>query len=142
MRSQGVPLTFFHLYSIIRIEHCDNRYKMNKKQLRGSLLLLLCAFIWGSTFVAQSAGAESLPPFSFLAARSFVGSGALLVISCFGNGKREKAKGNGKALWIAGLVCGSALAIASALQQYGITLGTGAGKAGFLTALYLVFVPF
>ncbi|MBE6638137.1 MAG: DMT family transporter [Ruminococcaceae bacterium] len=119
---------------------------MNRKQLRASFLLLLCAFVWGSTFVAQSSATKSIAPFSFLAARSFVGSFALLILSLpFSLTKRDditaKQKTPLKRLLVVGLFCGIALTVASACQQYGMTLGTGAGKAGFLTALYLVFVP-
>ena len=118
---------------------------MNNKHLRGTLALLVCAFIWGSTFVAQSSAAENTPPFTFLAARSFVGALALLAISLITKPKNPKSatcgKTSRKRLLTVGAVCGTALAVASACQQYGITLGTGAGKAGFLTALYLIFVP-
>ncbi len=114
---------------------------MNKQQLRGSLCLLLCAFLWGSTFVAQQSGAESLSPFAFLASRSFVGAAALYGFShMVGTKKREQQQDN-KPYWLAGLLCGTALAIASACQQWGIALGTTAGKSGFFTAMYLVFVP-
>ena len=114
---------------------------MNKRQLRGSLCLLLCAFLWGSTFVAQQSGADHLPPFTFLASRSFVGSAALFGFSRVVGAKRKAPSNSGKHFWIAGILCGFALAIASACQQWGITLGTTPGKSGFLTAMYLVFVP-
>lgn len=114
---------------------------MNKQQIRGSLCLLLCAFLWGSTFVAQQNGAESLPPFTFLASRSFVGSGALLVFAKATNSAKKEQTHTKKQFWIAGILCGTALAVASACQQWGIALGTPPGKSGFLTAMYLVFVP-
>ncbi len=122
---------------------------MNKKQLRASFLLLVCAFVWGSTFVAQSSAAKRVSPFIFLATRSFVGGIALLIFSILialykhrsGVPTLPASKKSSKKLALAGILCGTALAVASACQQYGMTLGTGAGKAGFLTALYLVFVP-
>lgn len=119
---------------------------MSKKQLRASFLLLLCAFVWGSTFVAQSSAAKAVSPFAFLAARSFVGCFALLIVSLLFSLYRRKnnlntTKQPTKKLILAGILCGIVLTVASACQQYGITLGTGAGKAGFLTALYLAFVP-
>ena len=106
-------------------------------------MLLLCAFVWGSTFVAQSSAAESVPPFSFLASRSFVGGLALLAIALipFGKTATSRSKPSFRSHLTVGVLCGTVLFIASACQQWGMTLGTGAGKAGFLTALYLVFVP-
>ena len=114
---------------------------MNKRQLQGSLCLLLCAFLWGSTFVAQQNGAESLPPFTFLACRSFVGGFALLAVGRITRKKQTKEYAPPKRFWTAGILCGAALAVASACQQWGIHLGTTPGKSGFLTAMYLVFVP-
>lgn len=106
------------------------------------MLLLLCAFVWGSTFVAQSTAAQRIPTFTFLASRSYVGGGALLLIAVFQTKRRKQSVFcEGKRHLLVGGLCGTVLFIASACQQYGITLGTGAGKAGFLTALYLVFVP-
>ena len=49
------------------------------KKYSGSLLLILCAFIWGTAFVAQADAAESIPPFTFSALRSFVGAAVLLI---------------------------------------------------------------
>ncbi len=118
---------------------------MNKRQLQGSLCLLLCAFLWGSTFVAQQSGAESLPPFTFLASRSFVGGIALLCVWRIAGRKKptqmQKQKTNKRQFWLAGALCGIALTVASACQQWGITLGTAPGRSGFFTAMYLVFVP-
>ena len=116
---------------------------MNKKQLRATLLLLLCDFFWGSTFIAQSTAAESLPPFAYLCARSVVGSGALFgIYFLFSRFQKSDLKKDFSFSTLKiGFLCGSALFVASACQQFGITLGTGAGKAGFLTSLYLVFVP-
>ena len=122
-----------------------------KRTLTGSLMLLLASFFWGSTFVAQSSAAEQLSPFSYLAARSFVGALALLaviLVRALIGAKRKKSSFRGeiaplfdKKTLTGGLLCGIALAVASAFQQYGIHLGASAGDAGFLTAVYMFIVP-
>lgn len=114
---------------------------MNKRQLQGSLCLLLCAFLWGSTFVAQQSGAESLPPFAFLATRSFIGALTLFLVSRISGKRKPNHPSSQRNLIFVGTLCGIALALASACQQWGISLGTSAGKSGFFTAMYLVFVP-
>lgn len=119
---------------------------MNKFTLRQSLLLLLTATIWGVAFVAQSVGMEYVGPFTFNAVRSIIGGIVLLPLIGFMN-HREKQnlnhvhnKQQNKILWIGGLVCGIILFIASNLQQIGIQYTT-VGKAGFITAMYIVIVP-
>ena len=123
-----------------------------KKRLpiRQSLLLLLAAAIWGTAFVAQSVGAEYIGTFTFNCIRNLIGSLVLLpVIVIFG--KRKGASGNQdisekvgiaphKMLWLGGVCCGVILFLASNLQQYAIEF-TSVGKAGFITALYIVIVP-
>lgn len=112
------------------------------KALKSNLFLMLTAFIWGTGFVAQSLGVEQAGPFSFNAARNFLGSIALIpVILLFGKKSDNKANKR-KDLIIGGIFCGLALGIASALQILGISLGTSSGKAGFITALYMLIVPF
>lgn len=116
--------------------------------VRGGLLAL-AALIWGTAFVAQSMGMDYLGPCAFNAARSFVGSIALLPVIFTGDWLRKKrgdeqeltayAWGN-PALLAGGLLCGVLLAAASLLQQAGLQ-DTTAGKAGFLTSLYIVIVP-
>lgn len=120
----------------------------SKNQLVGSLLLLICAFIWGSAFVAQTTGAEYVGPFTFIYLRSFLGGFVLLpVIFVMGkiknkNSNEEKnIKGSKKTLLIGGIACGTALCFASVFQQAGIDKGTDPGKAGFITALYILLVP-
>ncbi len=117
------------------------------KALRAGLLAL-AALIWGTAFVAQSMGMEYIGPCAFNAARSFVGSIALLPVIFAGDRlrrgageaeRRANAWGN-PALLRGGLLCGLFLAAASLLQQAGLQ-STGAGKAGFLTSLYIVMVP-
>ena len=100
--------------------------------------MLLTALIWGVAFVAQSGAMNSIDPLSFMAARYLLGALVLLpVIAIFS----KKGKNNAsKTLWMGGICCGIILFIASALQQYGIVYTTTA-KAGFITTLYVVFVP-
>ncbi len=116
----------------------------NKKALKSNLLLVLTALIWGVAFVAQSAGNE-IGSFTLNAVRSFVGGVALLpVIFFFGRRSArmgaEKPPQDNKKLVVGGVCCGAALFVASSLQQIGIG-DTTAGKAGFITALYMVIVP-
>lgn len=111
---------------------------MKKKQLGNSLLLLLTATIWGSAFVAQSVGMEHVGPFTFTFSRSIIGGMVLLpCILLLGKWKKGFAT---KVEWIGGICCGIALCVASNFQQVGIQYTT-VGKAGFITALYVVLVP-
>ena len=114
-----------------------------KKQLTGTLFLCVAVLIWGSTFVAQSVGMDSVGPFTFQAARCVLAVMFLLpVIALFEirDIKNYFRKWRSKKLWIAGALCGIALFAASSLQQISL-VDTDAGKAGFLTALYVVLVP-
>ena len=114
------------------------------KQLRANLLLLLTAMIWGAAFVAQSVSMDYVGPFTFLCSRSILGGVVLLpVIAVMEKGKRKKEEAkpeNRKLLLLGGICCGIMLFIGSALQQIGIQYTT-AGKAGFITAMYMVLVP-
>lgn len=118
-------------------------------QTRNSLLLLLCSFIWGTAFVAQSAGA-GMGAYSFLAGRSWLAVIVLLpTVSAFDALRRKQGaacgwpKGEqGKTLRKASLICGTLLFAASAAQQIGITLNPNStAKSAFLTAMYVVLVP-
>ena len=120
-----------------------------KNNLTGSIMLMICAIIWGSSFVAQTTGAEYVGPFTFIALRSLLGSVALIpVIFIMGALKKkntaeiseENSKGK-KFFILGGLACGVCLCFASVLQQMGIDKGTSPGKAGFITALYILLVP-
>lgn len=120
---------------------------MNKTQIQHSLLLLLTAVIWGTAFVAQSVGMDYVGPFTFLCTRSFIGGAALLPVIAFVDRQKseearleEKKPENRKILIRGGILCGLALCFASGFQQYGI-LFTTVGKAGFITACYIVLVP-
>lgn len=111
---------------------------MKKKQLGNSLLLLLTATIWGSAFVAQSVGMEHVGPFTFTFSRSIIGGIVLLpCILLLGKWKKGFAT---KIEWVGGICCGTALCVASNFQQVGMQYTT-VGKAGFITALYVVLVP-
>ena len=116
-----------------------------KKQLQGSLLLVLATLIWGSTFVAQSTGMDHIGPFTFLAIRNVMGAVFLFALSFvtdrfLKDGKTPKERWLDPKLWKAAFLCGTPLFVAAALQQMGI-VSTDPGKSGFLTAMYIVFVP-
>lgn len=118
---------------------------MNKKALFNELLLLFETMIWGVAFVFQSLGMNYVSPLTFNMERSLVASIALF-ISYFiyrsiikkKNDKQEDYKK--KDLLLGSLVCGIFLSLAMLLQQFGITIES-AGKSGFITALYVIFVP-
>ena len=118
---------------------------MKSVQIRNSLLLLLTATIWGTAFVAQSVGMEHVEAFTFTFARSIVGG--IVLIPCIwflrwlkGRESGESVTAAGRVEWIGGICCGLALCAASNFQQIGIAYTT-VGKAGFITALYVVIVP-
>ena len=119
----------------------------NRNNLVGSLILALCAMIWGSSFVAQSAGAEFVGPFTFIGLRSLLGSAFLVPVFLIKDAvlKRKAPQAlvptDRKKLLRGGLLCGVVLTVASVLQQFGIDHGTSSGKAGFITALYILLVP-
>ena len=112
---------------------------------KNAAILMLTAFIWGTAFVAQSVGMDYLGPFTFNGVRSLIGSAALLPCIWLLQilNKKEgtvKEEGSRKDLIIGGIACGLLLFAASSLQQIGIQY-TSAGKAGFITAFYIVIVP-
>ena len=116
-----------------------------KKQLRGSFFLLMATVIWGAAFVAQSVGADHISPSAFQAIRctlAVIGLQPIIMIidRLQPNGKSFFARWANKKLWIAGLLCGIPLFLATNLQQMGL-VDTDAGKSGFLTAMYIVIVP-
>ena len=122
----------------------------NRTQLRGAALLMLTALIWGTAFVAQSVGMDHLGPCAFTAVRNYIGCVALLPVIAFASRLRKgKPEDDGEqvppakarkrlALW--GAACGLLLGSATLLQQAGMQTASP-GKAGFLTALYIVIVP-
>ena len=121
-----------------------------KNSLIGSIFLALAAIIWGSSFVAQTAGAEFVGPFTFISIRSLLGSVALLPVIFVMDTVKKKSKpqeykkmtkADYKYLFIGGGICGVVLCAASNLQQLGIDRGTAPGMAAFITALYILLVP-
>lgn len=121
---------------------------MKKQQipLKNSLILLLTAAIWGVAFVAQSVGMDYVGGFTFNAVRSLIGSVVLLPLIWFLNrsksrkAEKEQEAGSRRDLICGGLACGILLCLASNFQQFGIKYTT-VGKAGFITACYIVLVP-
>lgn len=123
---------------------------MKKANMKGSALLLLTACIWGVAFVAQSVGMEYVGPFTFNFVRSILGGVVLIPCIFFLNrgeksGSAEKIseeekKAQRKTLLTGGICCGIALCLATNFQQIGIKYTT-VGKAGFITACYIVIVP-
>lgn len=115
-------------------------------RLKNASMLILTAFIWGTAFVAQSVGMDFLEPFTFNGVRSLIGG--IVLLPCIflirrinaRAGEPEREEGTRKDLIIGGILCGLLLFAASSLQQIGIVYTT-AGKAGFITAFYIVIVP-
>ena len=115
----------------------------SKKQRSHALLLALTALIWGIAFVAQSVGMEYVGPYTFTSVRFIIGGIVLLPVIVMTEKKNNgdvSALFRQKALWLGGGLCGLALCVASCLQQIGIGYTT-VGKAGFITAMYIVIVP-
>ena len=118
------------------------------KKMRGNLILLLTALIWGTAFVAQSAGMDHVQPFTYNGVRTLIGGLVLIpLIFLFDRLKpadQRPSPDEQKAILrnslIGGVACGVVLCVASSFQQFGISMTT-AGKAGFITALYIVIVP-
>ena len=114
-------------------------------KIRKEILLTLAALIWGIAFVAQSTGGDAVGSYTFNCVRSIIGSVALMpaimVFDRLGICHKPGSAKDKKNLWIGGISCGVILCLATNLQQIGINSGTAAGKAGFLTACYIIIVP-
>lgn len=122
---------------------------MKKQQVISSLTLLLTATIWGVAFVAQSVGLDYVSPFTFNAVRCAIGGLSLLPVIYL---MRRKSRSQGedtegaadkntrRTLWKGGLLCGICLFFGASMQQIGMQYTT-VGKAGFITACYIVFIP-
>lgn len=127
---------------------------MKKTNVKSPLLLLLAALIWGVAFVAQSVGMDYVGPFTFNAVRNIVG-GLVLIPCIFLLNRRKSSKTQEtmgemdekdgmsqkkEPLLLGGVCCGICMGIASNVQQIGISYTT-VGKAGFITAMYIILVP-
>ncbi len=119
--------------------------RMRKTTTLHSMLLLLAALIWGMAFVSQSKGMDYMGPLTFNGVRCLIGAVTLLVFLLlrkrFTTKKRiDTPEIDWKTTVKAGVFCGLALTFASSLQQFGLAYTT-VGKAGFITTLYIIFVP-
>ena len=114
------------------------------RQIRGSIMLFMTALIWGTAFVAQKSGMDTVSPVAFNGIRTLIGAVSLLPVIAIMNmrqgAKAENTKEQKKLLWIGGVCCGLFLMAAGNVQQIGICYTT-AGKTGFITALYVILVP-
>jgi len=125
---------------------------MDKKKLLYGFLLIVAAVVWGFAFVAQRVGMDYMRPFTFSFARFFLGSIVLIPVCIVLVRKSRKNRLENtekiptneayvvKHTIVGGIICGAVLCLATALQQYAIQY-TSVGKAGFITALYIIFVP-
>ena len=121
-----------------------------KSNLTGSLILCLAALLWGLAFVGQNRAADKIPPFTFNCLRSIIGAlflfGFMAVMSIKNKDYVIVPKGiNKRILFMGSMLCGTALAISTNFQQFGIALyphGVASeARSGFLTALYVIIVP-
>ena len=122
---------------------------MSNKRRLGNILLLITAVIWGTAFVSQRAGMDKIEPMTFAASRMILSLVFVSILSIFyakrdrkklENMTVEEKKAHKKSTLIGGILCGLCLGSASILQQMGMVY-TEAGKAGFITALYILIVP-
>ncbi len=116
---------------------------MNRYTLRQSMILFMAAAIWGFAFVAQSVGMDYVGPYTFVTARNVVALAVLLPWVAAARRQRKKGgkrRSGRRSLIYGGGCCGICLFAASALQQFGMKYTT-VGKAGFITAMYIVLVP-
>ena len=113
-----------------------------KQQTRGSLMLLLCAMVWGAAFVAQSEGMNYVGPFTMQATRYFLSGLVLLPVIALRDKKRISVRPAGKAAkrqLLCGVICGALLCTASIIQQYGI-IHTTVGKDQDIGSVFMCTV--
>ncbi|MDD6762043.1 MAG: DMT family transporter [Clostridiales bacterium] len=117
---------------------------MNKQKMKGNFLLLITAFVWGVSFISQSKGVETISPCAFNGIRSVLGGLVLLpviaVTDIIRKRKGIEVQKLNKKLVAGGIICGALLCAASTVQTAGMVY-TSPGKAGFITALYMIIVP-
>ena len=111
-----------------------------KKYIQSDLLLLLCGTIWGFAFVAQRLGMDHVGPFTFNGIRFFLGAMVLVPFICHRRKPHQEQQIQDKGLMVYGALAGLAIFAGASLQQVGLVYTT-AGKAGFITGLYVVIVP-
>ncbi len=116
-----------------------------RQQAVSYILLIIGAFIWGSAFIFQKKGMDYIDPFAFNGIRNLIGSAVLLPFIFISDKRKDsetlkKEKASRKLLLKAGVICGVFLAAASAAQQFALKY-TSTGKVGFITTLYIIFVP-
>ena len=116
----------------------DGDTKTMKRNIRQTLFPLLAAMIWGAAFSAQSLCSAHLGPFTINALRFFIAFLVLLPVCLL---RRRGGWGRWRDILLGSLCSGAALFAASNAQQFGLGSGASAGKAGFITALYIVLVP-
>lgn len=121
--------------------------RIEAAKIRNAVLLAVAALIWGIAFVAQSVAMDYIGPFTYNGIRSLIGGIVLIPVILISDANKKKrgeyvklGKKEKKNLIVGGVLCGICICVASNLQQAGI-VGTDAGKAGFITALYIVIVP-
>jgi len=121
---------------------------MNNKAMLGNVLLILTAFIWGCAFVAQSVGMDFVGPFTFNGTRCIIGGIVLIIANIVFDAVKKKngtykepSASEKKELLKGGIICGIIIFAASTIQQFGIAQTT-VGKAGFISVLYILIVPF
>ena len=113
---------------------------MKKRTLQGNLILMLTAVIWGVSFVSQRVGMEYIKPNTFNGIRTILGALILVPFVLFRDKTGKSRPCDTKKLVIGGVVCGALLCAAGTLQTWGMVYTTS-GKSGFITAMYMVFVP-
>lgn len=116
---------------------------MNQKEMKSNILLMITAAIWGFAFVAQRVGMQYVGAYTFNAVRFALGSVSLIPLLVYFNSKRtaeQKEENSIKKAIVPGIVAGTILFLAASLQQIGL-IYTTAGKAAFITGLYIVLVP-
>lgn len=121
--------------------------KAGTGKLKGDMMLLVAAIIWGMAFIAQSKGMDHVGPITFQGVRSLLGCLTLIPVILFmDSGKKRSgtyhsmSRAERKTLYMGGALCGISLCAAALTQQYGI-LYTEVGKAGFITSMYILIVP-
>lgn len=152
-RISVAPFLLFYMISCTFVLNISLTYNNNLRKYReltimkrkNAIILTLTALIWGVAFVAQSEGGDAVGAYSFNCIRSFIGSFALIpaimLLDKMGFCHKPSGREDKRNLIVGGICCGVVLFLASNLQQLGINMGAGAGKAGFLTACYIILVP-